>query len=195
MNAATFLACAMLVVTTGANAVELSRNGADAVLSGPIQSGDDHIFHLFLSKPGAPPIRNLYLNSPGGMVFEAYKISELVRAAGITTVVDAARARCDSACTAIFISGVKRYYLNARSIVDGATRPTAGLGFHQSMSWSGQFGEPKYSWAGSDLMSHVYREMGVPGAADLADRANFTGIYRVSGGTALSLGIATALQR
>ena len=92
MNAATFLACAMLVVTTGANAVELSRNGADAVLSGPIQSGDDHIFHLFLSKPGAPPIRNLYLNSPGGMVFEAYKISELVRAAGITTVVDAARA-------------------------------------------------------------------------------------------------------
>ena len=107
------------------------------------------------------------------------------------------RSRCASACTAIFTGGVRRYYLNAQSIVDGKPGQNRGLGFHEASNWGGgRFGTNRQSsYQGSAMMMAAYREMGVPGAAALVDRAKYTSIYWVSGATALSLGVATSLNK
>jgi len=84
--AAAFL---MLACPQWLQAAEFTRNGPVGILNGQIQAGDDYRFHQFLSQSNAAPIKVLYLNSPGGYVYEAYKITEMVRAAGLDTVVDA----------------------------------------------------------------------------------------------------------
>ncbi|MDQ0392799.1 hypothetical protein [Labrys monachus] len=182
-----------LAAMPGAHALQLSQNGSVLSMNGPIEAGDDRQLRLFLSRPGASQIKLVYLNSPGGMVYEAYKISEMIRAAGLSTVVDAGRASCASACTTVFVGGVRRYYLNAQSVVDGDTR-NHGLGFHQASNWGGRQGEQQYSYEGSSVMVATFNEMGVPGAAKLIDKAKFVGLYRVSGATAWALGIATDLK-
>ena len=111
-----------------AQAATFTQNGPIASLSGPITAGDDLRLNAFLHRPEAAQIRLLYLNSPGGMVYEAYKMSEIVRAANLSTAVDASHAYCASACTALFVAGVRRYYLNAQTIVDGDPRQKRGLG-------------------------------------------------------------------
>jgi len=188
------LAGFVLAAAPAAHALQFSQSGSSLILNGPIEAGDDHQLRMFLSRPGASQIRLVYLNSPGGMVYEAYKISEMIRAAGLSTVVDAGRASCASACTTIFVGGVRRYYLNAQSIVDGDANQNHGLGFHQASSWSGRQGERQYSYQGSSTMVATFREMGVPGASKLIDRAKFGNLYRVSGNTARMLGVATDLR-
>jgi len=187
------LAGFILAATPAAHALQFSQNGSHLTLSGPIEAGDDRQLRLFLSRPGASQIKLVYLNSPGGMVYEAYKIAEIIRAAGLSTVVDAGRASCASACTTVFVGGVRRYYINAQSLVDGDPR-NLGLGFHQASSWSGRQGEQKYDYRGSAIMVATFNEMGVPNAAKLIDRAEFRGLYRISGATAQTLGVATDLK-
>ena len=187
------LAGFILAATPAAHALQFSQSGATLTLSGPIEAGDDHLLRSYLSRAGASQIKLINLDSPGGMVYEAYKISEIIRAAHLNTVVDANRASCASACTTVFAGGVRRYYINAQSVVDGDTR-NHGLGFHQASSWSGRVGERQYDYQGSSMMVATFNEMGVPNAAKLIDKAKFRGLYRVSGQTAWSLGIATDLK-
>jgi hypothetical protein len=188
-------ASSLMVVV--AQAATFTQNGPIASLSGPITAGDDLRLNAFLHRPEAAQIRLLYLNSPGGMVYEAYKMSETVRASNLSTAVDASHAYCASACTALFVAGVRRYYLNAQTIVDGDPRQKRGLGFHEASDWGGgRFAiTRRSSFEGNNIMAYVYREMGVPGASNLTERASYTGIYWVSGPTALSLSIATSLSK
>ncbi|WP_342359696.1 hypothetical protein [Terrarubrum flagellatum] len=190
-----FWAGIAFAITLGlsAHAIELSQSGASAMLRGEIKTGDDIIFREFLARPGAAQIRTLYLHSPGGKVLEAREIARIVRNAGMTTAVDASRAFCNSACTAIFSGGVRRLYLNANAVADGGAG-NLGLGFHEGNNPRGPSGQKEYSGRASGEMINTYYEMGVGGAAALVTKANFNRLYRVSGPTALSLGIATSLS-
>lgn len=105
-------------------------------LSGPIEAGDaDRLSGFFqdnrlmnCGEPGFCPYNTvLALDSPGGSLVEALKISEFVRANNIPTLLPAG-ARCESACSMIFLSGYTTY--------DGIFHPrryahdTAKLGLH-----------------------------------------------------------------
>ncbi len=57
------------------------------------------------------------LNSGGGRVAEAQKMSDLIRARGLATYVTR---ECESACTIVFLGGTQRFLYT-----------TAKLGFHQ----------------------------------------------------------------
>jgi hypothetical protein len=116
-----------------------------------------------------------------------------VRKAGLATAVDAARAKCQSACTGIFVAGVRRLYFNAGAIVEGAqTKGGVGLGFHEANAFSVS-GRRGYSGGATAYMINIYYEMGVPGAAELIIKSDPRSIYSISGATAQSLGIATSL--
>jgi hypothetical protein len=178
------------------HAASFSQSGATAAISGAIDDGDDFRLNAFLRRPEAAQIKVIYLNSPGGYVYAAYKMSEAIRAARLSTAVDASHAICASACTALFVAGVQRYYLNAQSLADGS-RQGRGLGFHSASDWNGgaMHANRESSQVGNGMLAYVYREMGASGASDLVKRADYTGVYWVSGQTALSLNVATSLGR
>ncbi len=176
-----------------APAIEISQKGSVAAVSGPIRNGDEFILRDFLARPEARQIRVVSLNSPGGRILPAREMARMIRKAGLTTMVDAARGACESACTGLFVAGVRRHYLNAGAIPDGEGRRGAGLGFHEGNS-NRSAGGRGYSGAATAEMTNIYYEMGVSGAAALVTRSAFDRMYRVSGPTALSLGIATSLS-
>jgi hypothetical protein len=192
-----FLLCGALVTgmtAISAQAASFKQSGSVATVSGVIEDGDDFRLNAFLRQPDSGRIKLVYLNSPGGNLYAAYRMSEAIRAAGLSTAVDASRAICASACTAIFVGGAKRYYLNAQSIVDGS-RQGGGLGFHSASDWNGGalHANQEKSDVGNGVLAYVYREMGASGANSLTGRADYTGVYWISGRTALSLNIATSL--
>ncbi|WP_284313669.1 hypothetical protein [Labrys miyagiensis] len=180
------------VIATCARAASFKRSGTIATISGVIEDGDDFRLNALLRQP--EKIKLIYLNSPGGNLYAAYKMSESIRASGLATAVDASHAICASACTAIFVGGVRRYYLNAQSIVDGS-RQGRGLGFHSASDWNGGalHANQEKSDIGNGLLAYVYREMGASEANTLTGRANYTGVFWISGRTALSLNVATSL--
>ncbi|WP_448955364.1 hypothetical protein [Labrys neptuniae] len=193
------LLCAVLaagVIATPAGAASFKQSGAVATISGVIEDGDDFRLSVFLRGAQPDKIRLVYLNSPGGSLYAAYRMSEAIRAARLKTAVDASRAICASACTALFVSGVERYYLNAQSIADGSS-PGRGLGFHSASDWSGGIlhTSQQNSSVGNGVLNYIYREMGASGANTLTGRADYTGMFWISGRTALSLNIATSLSR
>jgi hypothetical protein len=63
-------------------------------------------------------VRTVRLNSNGGRLAEAQKISDMIRARGLSTFVTN---QCVSVCTIVFLGGKQRYLLS-----------TAKLGFHQA---------------------------------------------------------------
>jgi hypothetical protein len=187
---------AVVLVTAGngaAHAIFLSESGDQATLSGPIGVGDDVRFKEFLERKRATPIRVLWLSSGGGRIKESIGIARMVRRARLTTAVQASRASCDSGCTFIFVAGVKRHYVGGRDVIEGLSS-FAGLGFHSASIRGDAVRFTVQSPRGNDVMYGFYREMGVPGAADLARRAPFNSMYRISGDTALRLRIATSLD-
>ncbi|MGY2049268.1 hypothetical protein [Methylobacterium sp. JK268] len=163
------------------------------VLRGPIVPGDGAAFARALAEPEARGVRAVSLDSGGGKVLEGIAIGRAVRRAGLATMVDAAAARCDSACTLIFVGGVRRYYVHGETVFEGLSGRT-GLGFHTAHRPGTRVEGSTLSERGSDIMRRFYDEMGVPRAADLVARAAFNTLYRPSGTTALQLGIATSLQ-
>ena len=62
-------------------------------------------------------VRTVRINSNGGRIAEAQKISDMIRARGLSTYVTH---QCVSACTIIFLGGTQRHL-----------HVTAKLGFHQ----------------------------------------------------------------
>lgn len=195
MRFALSLMLSSILIAPAARAIELSQRGDVAMLSGSIAIGDDRKLRDFLALPTGSRIKTLYLNSPGGKVLEAREMARMIRAAGLTTVVDASRARCNSACTGLFIGGLRRLYINASGFSDGEiARGSLGLGFHEGNVARGASGRKVYSGRASGGMINTYYEMGVGSAAALVSKADFNRIYRISGSTALALGIATSLS-
>ena len=142
-------------------ALSISEAGQGvAQISGRIEFGDDATVETFLGQSRAQPIRLLKLDSPGGRVSVAARIAQTIRKSRISTVVDASSARCESACTLIFAGGVKRYYLNAESILDGV-----GFGrrwLHRGNDLSAARDEdPRVT----QRMLDTFRTMGMPAAA------------------------------
>lgn len=185
--------CAVMLVAVPAAAVEISQRGAAAQISGPIKDGDQFKLRDFLARPEAAQIRTIYLDSPGGRIDPAREMARQIREKGYATAVDASRGRCESACTGLFVAGTRRLYLNAGAVIDGDARTKRGLGFHEGNSPQSS-GRKGYSGTATAGMVKIYYEMGVPGAASLITRSSFDSMFHISGQTALSLGIATALS-
>ncbi|GJD61968.1 hypothetical protein [Methylobacterium frigidaeris] len=190
------LALVAAVLMTGAGpsrAMSLSESGDRVMLAGSIVPGDGEAFARFLAGPHAQPLRVVYLDSGGGKVLEGIAIGRAIRRAGLVTAVDAHAARCDSACTLIFAGGVRRYYVHGDDVYEGMSG-RSGLGFHTAHRPGNRVEASTLNERGTDAMRRFYGEMGQPGAATLVDKAAFNTLYRPSGSTALSLGIATSLQ-
>ena len=91
------------------------NNGSMLDFSGGISFGTAKEFETMLK--AMDNVGTVRLNSNGGRIAEAQKISDLIRARGLSTYVTR---QCVSACTIMFLGGKQRY-LHA----------TARLGFHQ----------------------------------------------------------------
>lgn len=173
-----------------AQAAWLSADGPVATLRGAIEMGDADAFKTLLR--AHPGIRLLRLDSLGGSVQGAIALGEVVRGARLTTVVDAARDICDSACTMIFAAGVRRHFLNADATQEGFTGHS-GLGYHRSYDRGTRVEPSKLSARGERLMHDYYRRMGAAAATTLALRGSISTLWRPNGQTALRLGLATSL--
>lgn len=188
------LALAILVLPTGqARAMELAAKGDTIFLGGAIKPGDSITFKSFIEQAPKGAYRNVFLASGGGFVVEAIEIGRLIREARLTTIVDAGKAVCASACTAIFMSGTNRIYLNSAAMRDGPGAGTVrGLGFHNG-SAAGSLASDHYSGQASAMMIDAYYEFGCPRAAEIITKAPPNSIFILSGKSALELGIATSL--
>lgn len=185
---------AVAAVALPAEAAQFAQRGPVAILAGEIKAGDAEAFKSFMTRSEARDIKQLHLSSGGGNIREARAIGQIVRNANLTTVVDASRSVCYSACTGIFAAGRQRHYLNAQSIVDGISlmKQDGGLGFHEGSVMTAE-GRKAHVLA-NEAMADFYRDMGVPNAARLINRADFDKIHRINGTTALANGIATSLS-
>lgn len=178
-----------------AAALDLRLAGSTLVLSGPLNWGSHHEFKSFVEALPAGTVRVVALNSGGGSVESAMEIGRRIRKEGWATFVDARKARCSSACTAVFAAGVGRHYVGAESIADGIVEPKAnrGLGYHEG--GSPQSLQPmQYSGGATGAMINLYYEFGSREAASLATKAPPNRLYIISGATALAKGIATSLS-
>jgi hypothetical protein len=102
-------------VRLGQHQFKVLNNGTMLDFSGGISFGTAKEFETMLK--AMDNVRTVRLNSNGGRIAEAQKISDLVRARGLSTFVTQ---QCVSACTIVFLGGKQRYLLS-----------TAKLGFHQ----------------------------------------------------------------
>jgi hypothetical protein len=91
------------------------NNGTMLDFSGGISFGTAKEFETMLK--AMDNVRTVRINSNGGRIAEAQKISDLIRARGLSTYVTH---QCASACTIVFLGGKQRYL-----------QATARLGFHQ----------------------------------------------------------------
>lgn len=134
--------------------VELEAKGAVAFLhSDRLQPGDDASFARFIEAPRSVPIRIVYLDSRGGATRAAIAIGREIRARGLATAFHVGRGRCVSACTTMFLGGVRRYYIDGDGVPDGVATHL-GLGFHPNTGGA----------RGEEFIQDYYREMGVEGA-------------------------------
>ena len=90
-------------------------NGQTLQFSGGITFGVAREFEQFLNAMSS--IKTVELNSTGGRILEAQKISDLIRSRNLATFVTK---DCLSACTIVFLGGRQRLMM-----------PAARLGFHQ----------------------------------------------------------------
>jgi hypothetical protein len=186
------LALALSVfLSLGAQASEIRASGRTLTISGEIVPGDQFKFRDLLKEAGAAAIR---LNSPGGDIYTAGEIARQIRAAGSSTIVDAGKDSCISACTILFAGGQRRLYLNAERVGESPDPSDfRGLGFHQA-NHPGHPGPGRYSGEGTAQMKSLYYEFGVPNAATLAQNASPDEVFLITGREAVAMGIATASQ-
>jgi hypothetical protein len=188
------LGAALWVAAAPAQALDVRLVGSTLHLSGPLGWGSHHGFKAYVDSQPKGAIRVVALDSGGGSVESAQEIGRRVRKEGWSTFVDARKARCSSACTAVFAAGVRRHYVGAESIADGVVDPRAsrGLGYHEG--GSPQSLQPmRYSGGATAAMINLYYEFGSREAASLATKAPPNRMYIISGATALAKGIATSL--
>ena len=189
------LGAALWVIAAPAQALEMRLVGSTLHLSGPLGWGSHHGFKAFVDSQPKGAIQVVALDSGGGSVESAQEIGRRVRKEGWSTLVDARRGRCTSACTAIFAAGTGRYYVGAEGMLDGAVAPkeTRGLGYHEGGSPDSR--QPnQYNGNATAFMIALYYEFGSRQAASLATKAPPNMMYLVSGRTALNLGLATSLS-
>jgi hypothetical protein len=106
-----------------------SEEGPDenAILAtGNIETDEAFRFQAYLSKLPPKPQTSLYLNSTGGSVQGALAMGRVVYAARIRTFVTTPSARCNSACTSIFLAGRDRETGKPYRVKGSAN----GIGFH-----------------------------------------------------------------
>jgi hypothetical protein len=99
----------------GPHEFHILANGQTLEFSGGITFGVAQELERFLNAMAA--VRTVRLNSAGGRVLEAQKMSDLIRSRNLATFV---AKDCLSACTIVFLGGKERFMF-----------PTARLGFHQ----------------------------------------------------------------
>ena len=170
----------------------MSEREGVAHVSGAFEMADVERFAAFLARKREKPLSVVYLDSFGGEVLAGIAIGRLIRKARLATAVNAARARCDSACTLIFAGGVRRHYIASEAVFEGFSS-RGGLGFHPAHQRDPAWTRAEISVRGTAMMAAHYRAMGQPGAIEMMRRAGFSSMYRPSGRTALSLNIATSL--
>lgn len=183
-------ACVIFLFTAPTQAAWFAARDGLLMLRGAIEMGDAHALATRLKAD--PGLRVLRLDSYGGSVKGAIELGEIVRRAKLTTLVDASRDVCDSACTMIFAAGVARHYLNAEAMTEGFSGQ-AGLGYHRSYMRGDRVTPPTLSDEGERLMMAYYRKMGAKAAVALARRGTISSFWRPNGPTALRLGLATSL--
>lgn len=164
MNISCFLMAAifsvLLVPTVTVNAATINVGAAQnglryIILDGGIVPGDALNFHSFIYNyyKIKKPISLLVLNSPGGNLYESYKIIKDVLDYGINTVVYN-NAQCASACFGIFASGRSRY-----------SYPGSFIGVHRASVYGSDNSEAR----GSSIdMLKLYEELNIPDDIQLA---------------------------
>ncbi|MBP2147428.1 hypothetical protein [Xanthobacter flavus] len=132
---------ALIVGTTSALALEFSRHENDsatlaAVMArGKIEPGDAARFRKYLASVPTRKRVAIYLDSPGGRLYEGMRLGLAFHELGVRTVIEGNGAICLSACALAFLAGQ-----------DGAGKPwrtkssTSLLGFH---SWESQIPDGK----------------------------------------------------
>jgi uncharacterized RDD family membrane protein YckC len=123
--------------------IALSPDGRSVKLTGPLGMGDGTRVRQALEH--ADKLRVVELASPGGRVFEANRIAELVRSGAWQT---RAIGNCESACTLVFMAGSSRQLM-----------PGAQLGFHRA--FAGTF-NPVIDRLINQELAVMYRRAGLP---------------------------------
>lgn len=123
--------------------IRMSEDGHSIVLSGPFGAGAAARFEQVVKD--APGLRRVVLESPGGRLYEADRISTVVRARGLQV---RAKADCASACTLVFIAGGQR-----------SLARQARLGFHRASSGSMN---PLHDELANHKLAQLYLEAGLP---------------------------------
>lgn len=121
----------------------LSPDGRSLKLKGPVGMGDATRVRQMLE--GAEKVRLIELESPGGRVYEADLIAQIVRSRDWQT---RATGDCESACTLIFMAGGSRKVM-----------PGAQLGFHRA--FAGTF-NPVLDQLANRELARMYRGAGLP---------------------------------
>jgi hypothetical protein len=186
-------AAALGLAASPARALEFALRGNAVVISGPVKLGDNAKFDEFMAQPAAAGVRIFHVNSPGGTIGVALHIARQIRRRGGATVADG-RGVCESACTVLFAGGSTRHYINAGGLQDRLGGAKGGLGFHEGNNANADGRGRQYSGGATAAMINAYYELGAGGAAQFATKAGHNGMYRISGPTALSSGVATSLS-
>jgi len=100
------IALAATVTAVPIAAMELDRHGDTLILSGEIVRRDLDAVQAEFAKP--PTVTHVVLrNSPGGNSWTGYRLGELFRDKGVTTVVSG---HCVSSCSRLFLGGRQRMF-------------------------------------------------------------------------------------
>ena len=112
--AAVLLAGLVFAGASPAPAMEFSKHPNEAenenaiLAKGAIEQDDAFRLQTYLSKLPQKPVTSLYIDSTGGSVQGAMALGRVVKEAKIRTFVTGAGARCNSACTNVFLAGRDR---------------------------------------------------------------------------------------
>ncbi|MEQ8332339.1 hypothetical protein [Nisaea sp.] len=99
----------------GKYSIEPTSDGLSLTLTGSLELGIAH--HLKHQLKAYPNVKQIILASTGGNIYQARGLSKTIRQNGLNTLV---MSECSSACTTVFIGGIKR------QLASGGK-----LGFHQ----------------------------------------------------------------
>lgn len=91
--------------------VVYEREARQIRMSGAIESGSAARFREVLES--APDARVVDVSGPGGLIYEARRIAEMIEARGLDTIVNT---KCASACVDIFASG-RRRLMHTKAVV------------------------------------------------------------------------------
>lgn len=118
------LLCVCLLCAKPALSLQFTKtNSYSVTLSGSIETGDTVRFAAYLRQLDAPTPA-LYLDSPGGSIFEAVRMAVLIKNLYVSTTVLPNR-HCASACFFLFLAGTDRTASPANLMQPGAIEQLA----------------------------------------------------------------------